>query len=405
MTSWYPAARSSSDQELDRGQGGRAPALEGHRGDFGPTVPRRHPGNPAAEADRLRLHRGRAYALPGPCPRSPRTRRARNSGSKPARGLEGGRIRADRYARVRLSRQRRTPACWISTNCSHMRSSAARPTSTSRSARRRSSASTAVSSASTPRPCRRSRPSASPSPSCPSSAPRSSSRRATPTSRTRCTGLGRFRVNAMRQRGSVGLVLRRVQSDTPSFEALGMPPVIRKLAEHERGLVLVTGPTGSGKTTTLGSMIDYINETQHKHIVTIEDPIEILHPDKRVDRQPARGRHRHQGLQRRVEAGAAPGPRRDPRRRDARHRDGQDRADRRGDRSPRVLDVAHDQRDRLDQPDHRLLPAARAAPGAHVARRFPAGDRRASGSSSAGPAAGSRPWRSWWRPAASSTRS
>ena len=94
------------------------------------------------------------------------------------------------------------------------------------------------------------------------------------------SGVGRFRVNAMRQRGSVGLVLRRVQSDIPSFEALGLPPVVRKLAEHERGLVLVTGPTGSGKTTTLGSMIDYINETQHKHIVTIEDPIEILHPDK-----------------------------------------------------------------------------------------------------------------------------
>ncbi len=94
------------------------------------------------------------------------------------------------------------------------------------------------------------------------------------------SGLGRFRVNVMRQRGSVGLVLRRVQSEIPSFEALGLPPVVRKLAEHERGLVLVTGPTGSGKTTTLGSMIDYINETQHKHIVTIEDPIEILHGDK-----------------------------------------------------------------------------------------------------------------------------
>jgi len=94
------------------------------------------------------------------------------------------------------------------------------------------------------------------------------------------SGLGRFRVNVMRQRGSVGLVLRRVQSDIPSFEALGLPPVVRKLAEHERGLVLVTGPTGSGKTTTLGSMIDYINDTQHKHIVTIEDPIEILHADK-----------------------------------------------------------------------------------------------------------------------------
>ena len=94
------------------------------------------------------------------------------------------------------------------------------------------------------------------------------------------SGLGRFRVNVMRQRGSVGLVLRRVQSDIPSFEELGLPPVVRKLAEHERGLVLVTGPTGSGKTTTLGSMIDYINETQNKHIVTIEDPIEILHADK-----------------------------------------------------------------------------------------------------------------------------
>ncbi len=94
------------------------------------------------------------------------------------------------------------------------------------------------------------------------------------------SGVGRFRVNVMRQRGSVGLVLRRVQSEIPSFEELGLPPVVRKLAEHERGLVLVTGPTGSGKTTTLGSMIDYINETQHKHIVTIEDPIEILHADK-----------------------------------------------------------------------------------------------------------------------------
>jgi twitching motility protein PilT len=94
------------------------------------------------------------------------------------------------------------------------------------------------------------------------------------------SGLGRFRVNVMRQRGSVGLVLRRVQSEIPSFEELGLPPVVRKLAEHERGLVLVTGPTGSGKTTTLGSMIDYINDTQKKHIVTIEDPIEILHADK-----------------------------------------------------------------------------------------------------------------------------
>jgi len=93
--------------------------------------------------------------------------------------------------------------------------------------------------------------------------------------------LGRFRVNVMRQRGAVGIVMRRVQSRIPSFEALGLPVSVRRLTEHQRGLVLVTGPTGSGKTTTLGAMIDHINETYEKHIVTIEDPIEILHHDKR----------------------------------------------------------------------------------------------------------------------------
>src|SRR5207244_10704282 len=82
------------------------------------------------------------------------------------------------------------------------------------------------------------------------------------------SGVGRFRVNVMRQRGSVGLVLRRVQSEIPSFEELGLPPVVRKLAEPERGLVLVTGPTGSGKTPTLGQLIEYINETPHEPIVT-----------------------------------------------------------------------------------------------------------------------------------------
>jgi twitching motility protein PilT len=93
-------------------------------------------------------------------------------------------------------------------------------------------------------------------------------------------GLGRFRVNVFRQRGSVGLVLRRVLPGTPSFESLGLPPVVRRLAEEPRGMVLVTGPTGSGKTTTIASMIDHINETKAVNIVTVEDPIEVLHNDK-----------------------------------------------------------------------------------------------------------------------------
>jgi twitching motility protein PilT len=94
-------------------------------------------------------------------------------------------------------------------------------------------------------------------------------------------GVARFRANVFRQRGSVSLVLRLVRVGSPSFEELGLPPVVRTLAEESRGLVLVTGPTGSGKTSTLAAMIDYINSTRPVHIVTIEDPIEVLHPDKK----------------------------------------------------------------------------------------------------------------------------
>jgi twitching motility protein PilT len=92
-------------------------------------------------------------------------------------------------------------------------------------------------------------------------------------------GVGRFRVNTFRQRGSVGIVLRRVLPGTPDFEALGLPASVRKLADEHRGLILVTGPTGSGKTTTTAAMIGHINRGRRCHIVTIEDPIEVMHRD------------------------------------------------------------------------------------------------------------------------------
>jgi twitching motility protein PilT len=95
-------------------------------------------------------------------------------------------------------------------------------------------------------------------------------------------GVGRFRVNAFRSRGSAGLVFRRVSVGAIGLDELGLPGVINSLALEPRGLVLVTGPTGSGKTTTLAGMIDLINEQRDAHVVTIEDPIEVLHFDKRA---------------------------------------------------------------------------------------------------------------------------
>ena len=93
-------------------------------------------------------------------------------------------------------------------------------------------------------------------------------------------GVGRFRVNAFRSRGSAGLVFRRVSIGAIPLDDLGVPPVLTSLAMEPRGLVLVTGPTGSGKTTTLAGMVDHVNNNREVHIVTIEDPIEVLHYDK-----------------------------------------------------------------------------------------------------------------------------
>jgi len=94
-------------------------------------------------------------------------------------------------------------------------------------------------------------------------------------------GLSRFRVNVYQQRGSVGAALRSIPIGVPSIEDLGLPDVVKRFAGLPRGLVLVTGPTGSGKSTTLAATINYINQTRGVHIVTIEDPIEYLHRDNK----------------------------------------------------------------------------------------------------------------------------
>ena len=103
------------------------------------------------------------------------------------------------------------------------------------------------------------------------------------------------------------MAIRQIPFEIKTFEELGLPPVIAKLAERPRGLVLVTGPTGSGKSTTLAAMIDKINREGSGHILTVEDPIEFVHKHQGCDREPARGRRRHQVVRGRAQVRAAPG--------------------------------------------------------------------------------------------------
>jgi twitching motility protein PilT len=90
----------------------------------------------------------------------------------------------------------------------------------------------------------------------------------------------RFRVNVFRHLGGLGAVFRAISSKTPTLNELGLPPVIKNLTRHTKGLILVTGPTGSGKSTTLASMLDFVNSERHGHIITIEDPVEYIHKTK-----------------------------------------------------------------------------------------------------------------------------
>jgi twitching motility protein PilT len=92
----------------------------------------------------------------------------------------------------------------------------------------------------------------------------------------------RFRVNIFRQRGNISIVMRKAQTEVPSIQSVGLPPIMKDVAKEKTGLILVTGATGSGKTTTLAAVLDEINRTQAVHIVTLEDPIEYLHPHKKA---------------------------------------------------------------------------------------------------------------------------
>lgn len=95
-------------------------------------------------------------------------------------------------------------------------------------------------------------------------------------------GEDRFRINIFRQRGNVSLAVRRVTRDIPTLESMHLPPIITKIAEAHQGLILLAGPTGCGKSTTIATMIEHINQTRRCHIVTIEDPIEFLYEDKKA---------------------------------------------------------------------------------------------------------------------------
>ena len=166
--------------------------------------------------------------------------------------------------------------------CAALRGRAVAQTSTSRCPRRRWPGSTASCGRSRARTrCGREETKEPSSTSCATRGSwRSTRRSARPDFSYEVRGLSRFRVNAFRQRGHVSIALRAIPFQVRTVADLGLPPVIRKLAEQPRGIILLTGTTGSGKSTTLAAMIDHINSTRARHMVTLEDPIEYLHRDK-----------------------------------------------------------------------------------------------------------------------------
>ena len=170
--------------------------------------------------------------------------------------------------------------------------------------------STASCGRSTCRRSRRLRPSSSPTACSPTTRSTASRRTSSSTSRSASRTSPASAPTCSCSAGAVAAVYRTIPYEIKGFKELGLPPVVSQICEKPRGLVLVTGPTGSGKSTTLAAMLDKINKERHEHIITIEDPIEYLHNHQEVSRQSARGPLRHSQLHQRAASRAARGPRR-----------------------------------------------------------------------------------------------
>ena len=168
-------------------------------------------------------------------------------------------------------------------------------------------------------------------------------------------GLARFRANVFADRKGPGAVFRVIPTKILTAEQLGLSSHILQLCQLNKGLVLVTGPTGSGKSTTLCAMIDHINQTRHDHIITIEDPIEFVHGSKQCLINQREVRHPHRLVPRRAARGAARRSGHHSRRRAARSRDGGDRDRNRGNRTSGVRHAAHDDGRVHDRPRDRSV--------------------------------------------------